>query len=173
WPSFCCAVVAPEQVQITAINTILALCGATLGTYLISLILHKGKIAIGDIANASLAGGVAIGAICNVVSPLGAFGIGIGAGTLCVVGYVIIQPLISAKLKVVDTCGVHNLHGMPGLFGGLVAILVVPNIAKAQLIGIVFTVALAFIAGIIGGCIIKITGSKESPYEDDDEFLLD
>ncbi|MDP4117800.1 MAG: ammonium transporter, partial [Bacillota bacterium] len=46
WPSFCCAVVAPEQVQITAINTILALCGATLGTYLISLILHKGKIAI-------------------------------------------------------------------------------------------------------------------------------
>ncbi|MDP4132741.1 MAG: ammonium transporter [Bacillota bacterium] len=171
WPSFCCAIVSPEQVQITAINTILALCGATLGTYLIGLILHKGKTAIADIANASLAGGVAIGSTCNVVSPLGAFGIGIAAGTLCVVGYAIIQPLISAKLKIVDTCGVHNLHGMPGLLGGLAAILVVPDIAKAQLIGIVFTLVLAFTAGIIGGYIIKITGSKKIPYEDDDEFL--
>ncbi|MHB1418977.1 MAG: ammonium transporter family protein [Bacillota bacterium] len=170
WPSFCSAVVAPEQFQLTVVNTILALCGATLSTYIMSSILRKGKLAIADIANASLAGGVAIGATVNVVSPAGAFGIGIVAGALCVIGYVIIQAKLEAKLKIVDTCGVHNLHGMPGLFGGLIALLVVPNIAKAQLSGIIFTVVLALVSGLLGGIIIKFTGTKMSPYNDAEEF---
>ena len=70
----------------------------------------------------------------------------------------------------VDTCGVHNLHGMPGLLGGIAAIFVVPSAAKAQIIGIAFTVVLAFFGGIISGNIIKLTGSKEKIYEDSDEF---
>ena len=28
------------------------------------------------------------------------------------------QPLLN-KLRIQDTCGVHNLHGMPGVFAGL------------------------------------------------------
>jgi len=48
------------------------------------------------------------------------------------VGYVVIQPRVDAALKIVDTCGVHNLHGMPGLLGGLTAALLIPGIAKAQ-----------------------------------------
>jgi ammonium transporter Rh len=170
WPSFCSAVVAPEQVQLTVVNTILALCGATLSTYAMSFMLRRKKPAIGDIANASLAGGVAIGATCNIVGPAAAFGIGILAGALCVIGYVVIQGKLQAKLKIIDTCGVHNLHGMPGLLGGLIAILAVPGIAVAQLSGIIFTVVFAFIAGIIGGFIIRLTGSKVSHYEDEDEF---
>lgn len=170
WPSFCSAVVAPEQFQLTVVNTILALCGATLATFIMSSILRKGKLAIADIANASLAGGVAIGATCNVVSPGGAFGIGLVAGALCVIGYVIIQGKLEAKLKIVDTCGVHNLHGMPGLFGGLVALLVVPNIVGAQLSGIIITIALAFGSGLVGGYIIKLTGIKMFPYEDSEDF---
>jgi ammonium transporter Rh len=169
WPSFCSAVVAPAQVQLTVVNTLLSLCGATLSTFLVSSLLRK-KPAIADIANASLAGGVAIGATCNLVHPAVAFGIGIAAGAICVTGYVIIQSRLQARLKIVDTCGVHNLHGMPGLFGGLVAIAVVPGIAVAQLSGIIFTVLFAFIAGLVGGYIIKLTGSKKSPYEDAEEF---
>jgi ammonium transporter Rh len=69
-------------------------------------------------------------------------------------------------LRSVDTCGVHNLHGMPGLFGGVIAIFVVPGIAKAQLVGIVVTVLLAFVTGIIGGYLIRATGSKDAAYED-------
>jgi ammonium transporter Rh len=69
WPSFCCAVVPHEQMQQTAINTIIALCGATLATFLTSSVFRKGKVTIGDIANASLAGGVAVGATCNVLTP--------------------------------------------------------------------------------------------------------
>ncbi|MEI6132347.1 MAG: ammonium transporter [Bacillota bacterium] len=170
WPFFCSAIVLPGEIAATAVNTVLALCGATLATYLVSLLLRKGKPAIADIANASLAGGVAIGATCNLVSPYAAFGIGILAGTLCVIGYVIIQPRIEKALKIVDTCGVHNLHGMPGIVGGLAAIIVTPAIASAQLTGIVITVVLAFVVGIGSGYLIRITGKKESPYEDSDEF---
>lgn len=170
WPSFCSAIVPAEQFEQTVVNTVLALCGATLITYLFSALLRKGKPAIADIANASLAGGVAIGATCNLVSAPVAFLIGLLAGALCVVGYTVIQPRLQRILKMVDTCGVHNLHGMPGLLGGIIAIFVVPEAAKAQVAGIVFTVVLAFVGGIISGNIIRLTGSKEAVYEDADEF---
>jgi ammonium transporter Rh len=63
WPSFCAALVAPENVPYTAVNVVIALCGSTLATYIATVALRR-KISISDIANASLAGGVAIGATC-------------------------------------------------------------------------------------------------------------
>jgi ammonium transporter Rh len=170
WPSFCSAVVPMEQFAATAVNTILALCGATASTYLFSLILRKGKITMGDMANAALAGGVAIGATCNVVSAPIALAIGAVAGALCVFGYAVVQPKIQNALKIVDTCGVHNLHGMPGLLGGLAAIFVIPGIAKAQLAGIACTVVIALIGGVVSGFILRVTGSKLKAYKDYDEF---
>ena len=171
WPSFCCAVVPAEQVAATAVNTILALCGATLSTCVFSAIFNKRKVMIGDIANAALAGGVSIGAVCNVVQAHTALLIGAVAGALCVFGYAVVQGKIKNACKIVDTCGVHNLHGMPGLFGGLAAVVVVPGIAKAQLIGIAFTVALALLGGWIAGYIIRATGTKKNIYEDNEEFI--
>ena len=170
WPSFCSAIVPEAQFAQTVINVVLALCGATLATYFAGLLIRR-KIAIADIANASLAGGVSIGATCNLIGPMGSFGVGLLAGILCVVGYTIIQPRLQARFKTVDTCGVHNLHGMPGLLGGLVGIIVVPAAAKAQITGIVFTVIFALVAGVISGLIIRATGQKELAYEDSDEFL--
>lgn len=170
WPSFCSAIVPQAQFAQTVINVILALCGATLCTYFTSLILRK-KISIADIANASLAGGVAIGSTCNIVSPIAAFCIGLLAGALCVIGYAVIQPRMQAKFKMVDTCGVHNLHGMPGLLGGLCALVIVPTAIKAQITGILVTLIIAVLAGIISGCIIRLTGIKKAAYEDHDEFL--
>lgn len=173
WPSFCSAIVPESDFQKTVVNTVLALCGATVITFLFSTVLRKGKPAIADIANASLAGGVAIGATCNIVSAPVAFLIGILAGAICVIGYSVIQPRIQKYIKIVDTCGVHNLHGMPGLLGGIIAIFVVPNVAEAQVSGILFTIVLALLGGMITGNIIKLTGSKESIYEDADEFTME
>lgn len=171
WPSFCCAVVPPEQVAATAVNTVFALCGATISTCVFSAIFNKGKVMIGDIANAALAGGVSIGATCNVVSAPTALGIGALAGLLCVFGYAVVQGKIKSLFRIVDTCGVHNLHGMPGLFGGLVAVLVVPGIAKAQLVGIGTTLVLAVTGGLVAGYMIRATGSKRTIYEDNEEFI--
>ena len=61
WPSFATAIVPFEEMPQTVVNTVLALCGATIGTYFLSTYFHKGKTSMVDMANAALAGGVAIG----------------------------------------------------------------------------------------------------------------
>lgn len=171
WPSFTSAVVAPERVVLTAINTIFALCGATFATYVFTKII-RGKIQIEDIANAALAGGVAIGSTCDMTTPGYALLIGIAAGSLSVIGYSIIAPKLEMLIKGTDTCGINNLHGMPGILGGLVAIFITGK-PGVQLFGIIVTVCIAFTFGKITGSIISILGKKEIPYSDEDEFFLE
>lgn len=170
WPSFATAIVPFEEMPQTVTNTLLALCGATLATFFLSTLLHKGKTSMVDMANAALAGGVAIGSTCNVVGPTGAFTIGLLAGALSVLGYVFVTPMLESRAKTVDTCGVHNLHGLPGLLGGLSAILIVPGIAVSQLTGIGITLALALTGGMIAGALIRLTGTTKQAYEDSHEF---
>jgi ammonium transporter Rh len=171
WPSFTSAIVAPERVVLTAINTIFALCGATLATYIFTKII-RGKIEIADIANAALAGGVAIGAACDMTTPGYAMLIGIAAGTLSVIGYSFIAPRLEKLIKGTDTCGINNLHGMPGILGGLIAIFITGN-AGTQLLGIVTTLCVALICGIITGAVLNLLGKKALPYSDEDEFIIE
>jgi len=168
WPSFCSALVAVDKIPLAAINTVLALCGATLSTYAFTILI-RGKIEIGDIANASLAGGVAIGATVADVTPGWAMLIGLIAGAISVVGYAIIQPRLQKATGGVDTCGVHNLHGMPGVFGGLVAFGLV-KFPLWQLTGTILSVIFAVVMGIVVGFIASRLGRKETPYDDEEEF---
>lgn len=170
WPSFCSALVSVEKIPLVAINTVLALCGATLATYVFSILI-RGKIEVGDIANASLAGGVAIGASVANVTPGWSMLIGLIAGAISVVGYTIVQPRLQKATGGVDTCGVHNLHGMPGVFGGLIALGLVAS-PLWQLIGVMVSVIIAVTMGIIVGFIASRLGRNETPYEDKDEFVL-
>ena len=170
WPSFCAALVLPEEVVLTAINVILALSGATLATGFASIKL-RGKIEAADIANASLAGGVAIGSVCNTASPAEAMIIGIAAGAISTFGFAVVQSRLQKGLKIIDTCGVSNLHGIPGIFGGLVALLIVTGINyTAQLAGIGLTIVIAIVAGIITGKILHLFGHRKQPYVDTEEF---
>ena len=45
-----------------------------------------------------------------------------------------LQPLLKSKLKLHDTCGVNNLHGMPGILGA-VAGAVAASVATVQVYG--------------------------------------
>jgi len=170
WPSFCAALAPIDKISLVAINTIMALCGATLMTYVASVLI-RGKIEVSDVANASLAGGVAIGATVVNVTPGWSMMIGLVAGGISVVGYTIIQPRIQKLTGGVDTCGVHNLHGMPGVFGGLVAMGLVA-FPLWQLAGITLTVILAVTTGVVVGFVVSKLGKNESPYEDKEEFIL-
>ncbi len=173
WPSFCAALVAPADVPATAINVILALCGSTLATYFASVKLRR-KISAADIANAALAGGVAIGAVCDKTNTLNAFIIGILAGAVSTFAFAVIQPRLERLIKKTDTCGVLNLHGFPGLLGGLAAIFVVDGIsAVAQLKGIIITVIIALVAGFVTGKLISVLGRRDEPYLDSEEFELE
>jgi ammonium transporter Rh len=55
------------------------------------------------------------------LSPGGAVAVGLFAGLLSTTGFGWLAPLLESKVGLGDTCGVHNLHGMPGLLGGFVA----------------------------------------------------
>ena len=170
WPSFCAALVAPKDIIPTVINVIMALSGSTLAAYFSSAALRK-KVAPADIANATLAGGVAIGSTCDVIIAPIAFAIGIGAGFISTFGFAVIQGKLQKIIKKIDTCGVLYLHGLPGLFGGLVALFVVKGInIQAQLTGIVITVILALLSGLVTGKIVSFFGSRQVPYTDSEEL---
>lgn len=171
WPSFTSAIVAPDRVVLTAINTVLALAGATLATYIISNLIG-GKTDVEHIANAALAGGVAIGSTCDLASPGMSIIIGICAGVLSTVGYSYVAPKVQKLINGTDTCGVHNLHGMPGLLGGLSAIVITGN-WQIQLLGMVVTVAIAFVGGELTGFILRSLGKTEKPYSDEAHFIME
>lgn len=173
WPSFCSALVLPEEVVHTAINVIFALSGATVITYMFTIWL-RGKIDAADIANASLAGGVAIGSVCSTATTTESIIIGGAAGAISTIGFTIIQARLQKGLKLIDTCGVSNLHGIPGLFGGLSALLIIPNInVNAQLEGIGLTILISLAGGLITGKLISFTGRRKAPYIDSEEFILE
>jgi ammonium transporter Rh len=170
WPSFCAALVPVEAIPHTVVNVFIALCGSTIATYFASMLL-RGKVCIADIANAALAGGVAIGATCDFASHPQAMIIGIIAGTISTIGFAVLQNKQQKFHKIIDTCGVSNLHGIPGIFGGLAAIVVVRGLdISAQLKGIVITVVIAVVAGLLCGKIISLFGKTSEIYNDCAEF---
>lgn len=126
WPSFNSALTLSDpEYQRAVINTYLSLAAATVTAFIVSSMVneHKGKFDMVHIQNSTLAGGVAVGSVCNMfISPGIAIAIGIGAGVLSVCGYRYLTPALE-KIGVQDTCGVNNLHGMPGLYSGILSIL--------------------------------------------------
>jgi len=170
WPSFCGALVPPEAIPYAVVNVFLALSGSTIATYIASYSL-RGKINAADIANAALAGGVAIGATFDHATHLEAMIIGLIAGGISTLGFAVFQAKQEKLHKIVDTCGVSNLHGIPGIFGGLAAIVVVDGLdASAQIKGIAVTVIIAVVAGLLSGKIISLFGTPEEIYDDALEF---
>lgn len=170
WPSFCAALVPVEAIPATVVNVFMALCGSTIITYILSTSI-RGKINIADIANAALAGGVAIGATCDHATPLTAIIIGVLAGAISTIGYTVLQSKQQKFHKIIDTCGVSNLHGLPGLFGGLMAIPIVDGLnIGSQLVGIGITVVMAIVSGLIAGKVVSLFGHREVPYVDEEEF---
>lgn len=170
WPSFCAALVPVEAIPHTVVNVFIALCGSTLATYFASVSI-RGKIDAADIANAALAGGVAIGATCDYASHSEAMIIGVIAGVISTIGFAVFQAKQQKFHKIIDTCGVSNLHGIPGILGGLAAIVVVPGlVAGDQLKGILATIVLAVIAGLLTGKIVSLFGRPKEIYDDAQEF---
>eukprot|EP00035_Acanthoeca_spectabilis_P039036 m.58436 g.58436 ORF g.58436 m.58436 type:complete len:457 (+) comp9411_c0_seq2:128-1498(+) len=119
WPSFNGALAPTVTQERVFINTVLALTGSCVGTFIWSQ-LKRRKLSMVDIQNATLAGGVAVGSSADLsIDPWAAMLVGLVASAVSVWGYTVLTPWLNAKLKLDDTCGVHNLHGMPGIIGGI------------------------------------------------------
>jgi ammonium transporter Rh len=200
WPSFNGALATGQMQNLVVVNTTLALCGSAVATFMMSYKLRGvRKFDMVDVQNATLAGGVAVGAISNmVIGPAGAVGIGFVAGSLCVVGYVKIAPLLESKLGVQDTCGVQNLHGYSGLLGAIASIITLavateenygksygffftenrgPGKAAAyQAASLGLTLLIAIVSGLITGVIVKKFATEKVNsrlFEDDVNFTIE
>ncbi|XP_036609716.1 ammonium transporter Rh type B isoform X2 [Trichosurus vulpecula] len=180
WPSFNSAPTNTGDGQHrTALNTYYSLGASTLSTFALSALLSReGKLDMVHIQNAALAGGVVVGTSGEMmITPFGSLIAGFLAGTISTLGYKFLMPILESKFKVQDTCGVHNLHGMPGVLGALLGALVAglathqtygdglesvfPLVAEGhrsatsqavyQLFGLFVTLVLASLGGGIGG----------------------
>ncbi|KAL4229279.1 hypothetical protein ACF0H5_012319 [Mactra antiquata] len=121
WPSFNGGGSDGDEQHRAFINTYLSLCSCTVVTFALTALLDKkGKITMEFIQNATLAGGVAVGTTANMpLQPFGAIIMGCVSGIISCLGYKYLSGIMASKLKIQDTCGVHNLHGMPGVLAGI------------------------------------------------------
>lgn len=113
---------AEANVQfLCVVNTVLSLAGSCLSTFATSACIH-GKLDMVHMQNATLAGGVAMGSAASLrMTPGGALAVGVAAGVISTLGFAYLTPYLERRIQLGDTCGVHNLHGIPGILGGLVA----------------------------------------------------
>ena len=123
WPSFNAALTATtDSFERAVINTILSLTASCASAFLFSYILrNERRFMMVDIQNATLAGGVALGASADLpIGPGIALLVGALTGIISVFGFSKLQSLLEQSLGIYDTCGIANLHGIPGVLGGLV-----------------------------------------------------
>jgi ammonium transporter Rh len=179
WPSFVGATetASPANENHCVIHTILALLGSTSATFFLS---HKivGKFDPFHIANSTLAGGVAVGASARLdMTPGGALLLGVIAGTVSVLGFVYVSPMLEARLSTYDSCGVHNLHGLPSVIGGLASAVFVTLDSGAefleygkgqqafrQILAVVCTIAFALVSGWATG-VVLVKADQDTPAE--------
>jgi ammonium transporter Rh len=192
WPSFNAATALPHIQYRAIINTVLSLCAANVATFAWSSVLRRGKLVMEDVQNATLAGGVAIGAVADLmVGPGGALIVGFFAGSVSVFGFRFLNPWLASK-GIYDTCGINNLHGMPGLIGGITAVVVTGIADKAtygnadyaelfyhgskqwayQIAAIGITLGIALASGSIFGALASCLPSVRPPFHDSEAWEL-
>ncbi|XP_066943155.1 ammonium transporter Rh type B isoform X1 [Macrobrachium rosenbergii] len=133
WPSFNGGAAPGDDQHRAIINTYISLIFCCVTAFAMSSLVDKDKkFNMVHIQNSTLAGGVAIGTTADLmVQPWGAALVGMIAGVISVLGYTYLTPLLASKLRLHDTCGVHNLHGMPGVIAAIVSGIVTAMASEA------------------------------------------
>jgi ammonium transporter Rh len=125
WPSFNAALGSGTYIHRAAINTYLSIACSCIASIIISKFVHGGKLNMEIVLNASLAGGVAVGSAADIiVTPCGSMIAGFIVGSISALGFAYLSPFVKEKIILHDTCGVLNLHGIPGVIGALISAIV-------------------------------------------------
>ncbi|CAF4938869.1 unnamed protein product [Rotaria sp. Silwood1] len=195
WPSFNAGTAYGDGRLRAIVNTYISISASVILTFTISAFVGKGKEEIIHIQNATLAGGVAVGTVADKdIGLFGAMIIGSLAGTISTLGYKYLLELLK-RIHIHDTCGVHNLHGMPGVLAGLTGIVVASMPWKSfyhenltskclsggihrsaavqagyQCAGLVLTLGMAIVGGLLTGAFLHLpifaTPDNDSYFDD-------
>jgi ammonium transporter Rh len=135
--------------------------------------------------NATLAGGVTIGAPSGLfTNPAASLCTGLGAGVVSTFGFIYLSKFLNNRIGLYDTCGVNNLHGIPGIIGGILSSIAIAAYQSApigsdlgnnlsfysnnssgrsfsiaacyQLAGLAISLAIGILAGIVAGFIMSL-----------------
>ncbi len=170
WPSFVTALLPADQVHWGMVTCYMAGLGSIISAYIFCMI-YQGKVNPLVYTYAMLAGPVAIGSPLLAVSPWGALLIGFIAGFLSVTSFTYVHKRLCKAMGALDVVGVHNLHGVCGIFGAIAgAVLVAGWVNILSLIG-VFVISI--VTGLVSGFIIKATrGAMDELFSDATDFDL-
>src|SRR5690625_3382537 len=168
WPSFVTALLPPEDVIPGMLNTYLAMVASILVTYVLLWALKRTFDPL-VFTYAILAGGVAIGASVDLATPLQSWIIGLVAGAISTLSFLFLDGWLRDKTGVWDTMGVHNLHGVPGILGGLVPI-VLGFAGGSQGIGVAGTIVISLVLGFIVGLILRLLPKPAKMLDDAEAF---
>ncbi len=95
WPSFNGGAASGSKQMRAVINTYLSLTSSVIASIIVSRITHNGKLDMEIILNASLAGGVVMGANADIIAKsYGAMLAGFIAGAVSSLGYAYIGPYL-------------------------------------------------------------------------------
>jgi len=163
------------QQKMAIMNTVFALCGSTVTTFAMSTLCTKQqRLTTSPIQMATLAGGVAVGAVANfAVLPGGAVLIGMGGGAISTCSFLWLHNVLEDKW---DTTGVMSLHGIPGLFGAVVSIFLplfvktVPIEAGKQALGLLCVTVNAIICGSVTGYVLAYSGKQPAVAYNDEAY---
>ncbi len=122
WPSFNAAVGSGSQQVRAAINTLMSITTSVISACWISRLTMGNKLDMEIVLNATLAGGVVMGASADLIDkPYHSMIAGFVIGAVSALGYAYSNAFLKEKIGLHDTCGVFYLHGIPGLVGGFLS----------------------------------------------------
>ena len=125
WPSFNGALGEGTTMHRAIINTYLSIACSVIASIVVSKLAHGGKLNMEIVLNASLAGGVAVGSAADIIiSPAGSMIAGFITGSISAFGFAYLSAFVKKHIKLHDTCGVLNLHGIPGVIGALISAII-------------------------------------------------
>ncbi|XP_049595681.1 rh blood group, D antigen [Syngnathus scovelli] len=170
WPSFNSILMErnfPERRLGAVCSTYLALAVSAVGSFAVSTLSSpKGKINPTHFQSCILAGGVAVGVSMPVIRyPWEAMTIGLAAAAVSTVGFRYLKKQMLFAFGCHDTCRVLSIHGLPGLLGWLIHLLLQIQQSDDRTIAIRFavfhicvlliTIAVSLTMGIITGVLLK------------------
>ncbi|XP_039088692.1 blood group Rh(CE) polypeptide [Hyaena hyaena] len=189
WPHFNSALLldSPKERKNAMFNTYYALAVSAVTAISVSSLFHpQGKINMNHIHNAVLAGGVAVGASCYLISsPWLAMVLGLVAGIISTGGALCLPMCFNHMLEIHDTGGVYYTFGLPGLLGEIAHIVLTTSqddwtksaMAEYQLLldigALSLAMAMGLIIGLLTGVVLNLKiwrGLHVSKYFDDQSF---
>lgn len=187
WPIFNAAHGGEYQQRMFG-NTVIGIAAGAVGAFATDVLVNdEAKLTMEAVLNATLAAGVGVASIGYMAIPPGvAVLVGLSSGALSAVGFAKITPFLEKTIGLEDIYGVHNLHGLPGMFSGICAVFITLGVPKErygvedgwqvfytpygstpiartlgeqagyQFASILITLAVAIVGGLITGFVAKL-----------------